>query len=134
MDPVLGRIVEEAQQPLGLAGDLGDRLGPLDAVVGHERLDRPLGMAAILGPDDLVQRPAGAGLHAGGQRAKNVPGQVKLEGNNVSFSVFGLAGVVCAACASRWKSLVNSPPGSRCCCRTSTSASSAWRWRSRRGC
>jgi hypothetical protein len=34
-------------------------------------------MAAVLGQDDLVQRPAGAGLHAGGQRAKDVPGQVK---------------------------------------------------------
>jgi putative transposase len=42
----------------------------------------------------------------------------KPERNNVSFSVFGLAGVVCAACASRWRFLVNSPPGSRCCCRT----------------
>ena len=34
------------------------------------------------------------------------------------FRSLGLVGVVCAACASRWRSVVNSPPGSRCCCRT----------------
>src|SRR4029453_19216670 len=72
VDPVLGRIVEEAQQPLSLAGDLGDGLGPLDAVVGCERLDPPLGMAAVLSPDDLVERPAGAGVDALGQRTNNV--------------------------------------------------------------
>src|SRR6266545_2793174 len=74
--PVLRGVVEEAQQPLGLAGDLGDRLGPLDAIVGGEGVDRPLGVGAVLDPDDLVQRLAGAGVHALGQRAKNIPGHV----------------------------------------------------------
>jgi hypothetical protein len=76
MHPVLGRVVEKAQQPLGLAGDLGDRLGPLDSIVTGEGVDRPLGVAAVLGADDLVQRLAGAGVDASGQRAKNIPGHV----------------------------------------------------------
>ncbi len=29
--PMLGRVIEEAQQLLGVIGDLGHRLGPLDA-------------------------------------------------------------------------------------------------------
>ena len=51
---LLGGVVEVAQQPLGLAGDLGDGLGPLDAVVGHQGVDGVLGVATVLGPDDLV--------------------------------------------------------------------------------
>ena len=70
---MLGRIVKEAQQPLGLAGDLGDGLGPLDAVVGREGVDGALGVAAVLGQDDLVQGPARAGVDALGQRTKDIP-------------------------------------------------------------
>ena len=71
----------------------------------------------------LVISDAHTGLKPGHQRGHGrcrlaaLPGPLKLEGNNVSFSVFGLDGVVCAACAYRWRSVVNSPPGSRCCCR-----------------
>ena len=124
-----------------VAGDAGDRRRVGALPLGGERLGVPAGDAdrviTGLGVADLEDRPvvsADLVLIAGGDLGEDVAGAVKLEGNNVSFSVFGLVGVVCAACASRWRSVVNSPPGSRCCCRTSTSASSAWRWRSRRGC
>jgi hypothetical protein len=78
------------------------------------------GNSNLPGRDRRRQRPR----HRGGQGVRRhhgppaVHAAQKPERNNVSFSVFGLAGVVCAACASRWRSLVNSPPGSRCCCRT----------------
>ena len=52
--PVLGRVVEEGQQRLSVVGDLGDRLGPLDAVLGGERLDRCPCVVEVLGQDDLV--------------------------------------------------------------------------------
>jgi hypothetical protein len=64
VQPVLGRVVEEGKQRLGVVDHLGDRLGPLGAVVADQRLDRALGMRAVLGPDDLVQRAARAGVHA----------------------------------------------------------------------
>jgi hypothetical protein len=64
MDPMLGRIVVEAQQGLGVVGHLGDRLGPLGAVVGGECLDGPLGVGAILGLGDLAQRLVGARVDA----------------------------------------------------------------------
>jgi hypothetical protein len=44
---VLGRVVEEAEEFLGVVGDLGHRLGPLDAVVGREGLDGALGVVAV---------------------------------------------------------------------------------------
>jgi hypothetical protein len=69
---VLGRIVEEGKQRLLVVDHLGDRLGPLDAVVADQRLDRPLGVGPVLGADDLVERPAGAGLHALGQGSQDV--------------------------------------------------------------
>jgi hypothetical protein len=65
-------IVKEAQQPLGLAGDLGDGLGPLDAVVGREGVDGVLSVATVRGQDDLGQGPAGAGVDALGRRAKDI--------------------------------------------------------------
>jgi hypothetical protein len=65
---MLSREVEEGKELLGVVGDLGHRLGPLDAVVGREGVDRPLGMAAVLGPDELVEGTAGAGVDALGQR------------------------------------------------------------------
>ena len=52
MDPVLGGIVEELQQHVDIAGDLGDRLRVLGAEVGVERLDRGPGMVDVLGPAD----------------------------------------------------------------------------------
>jgi hypothetical protein len=64
MDPMLGRIVMEGEQRLGVVDHLGDRLGPLGAEVGGERLDGPLGGGAILGLGDLVQRLAGARVDA----------------------------------------------------------------------
>src|ERR1700730_16949157 len=36
VDPVLGRVVVERQQHVDVLGDLGDRLGPLGAIVGLE--------------------------------------------------------------------------------------------------
>jgi hypothetical protein len=54
VQPVLGRVVEEAQQRLGVVDDLGDRPGPLGAIVSGERLDGPLGCGAVLGQRDLV--------------------------------------------------------------------------------
>jgi hypothetical protein len=39
---MLGRRVVEGQQAVGVVGDLGDGLGPLDAELGGERLHRPL--------------------------------------------------------------------------------------------
>jgi hypothetical protein len=65
---VLGRIVEERQQRLLIVDHLGDRLGPLGAVVADQGLDGPLGMGAVLGLSDLVECPAAAGLHALGLR------------------------------------------------------------------
>jgi hypothetical protein len=41
MDPVFGQVVVDRRQLVEVAGDLGDRLGELRAVVGLERLDRP---------------------------------------------------------------------------------------------
>jgi len=37
-------------------GDLGDRLGPLGAVVGLERFDRLQGVVLVLGVVDLRER------------------------------------------------------------------------------
>ena len=72
MQPVPGREVEEAQQRLGVVGDLGHRLGPLGPVVAGEPLDRPLGLVAVGGVADLGQRRAGAGLHRSRQAAQHV--------------------------------------------------------------
>jgi hypothetical protein len=77
VDPVLGGIVEEGQQPILVVGDFGDGLGPLDAIVGGERLDRRPCMLQILGQEDLVERLAGAGVDALGQRTQNIPDLVK---------------------------------------------------------
>ena len=48
---MLGAVVEEADQRLGV---VGDRLGPLGPVVADQRLDCPLGAGAVLGPDNLL--------------------------------------------------------------------------------
>ena len=39
-----------------MLGDLGDRLGPLGAVVGLERFDRLQGVVLVLGVVDLRER------------------------------------------------------------------------------
>ena len=44
VDPVLGRVVVERQEHVEVVGDLRDRLGPLRAVVGGERLGSFLGV------------------------------------------------------------------------------------------
>ncbi len=44
---MLGREVVEREEFLGVAGDLGHRLGPLHAVVAGERLDGALGVVAV---------------------------------------------------------------------------------------
>jgi hypothetical protein len=94
----------------------------------HQGVNRRLGRAAG-GPAPPWHGRAGGDVGdgrwgCGGRCARFSPppraallGAPKPERNNVSLSVFGLAGVVCAACAYRWRSVVNSRPGSRCCCR-----------------
>jgi hypothetical protein len=74
VQPVLGGIVEVGQQGIAVVGDLGDGLGPLDAIIGREGVDGPLGVAAVLRHDDLVERPAGAGMDTLGQRTQNIIG------------------------------------------------------------
>jgi hypothetical protein len=69
---VLGWVVEEAQQLLGVIGDLGHGLGPLDAVVARERLDGTLGQVAVGRIPDVGQGLARAGLHGLGQAAQHV--------------------------------------------------------------
>jgi len=41
MDPVLGGELEEREQDLEVVDDLGDGLGPLDAVLAGERVGPP---------------------------------------------------------------------------------------------
>jgi hypothetical protein len=73
---MLSREVEEAQQRLGIVADLGGRLGPLDAVVTGERLDRVLGVLAVGRIPDLRQRPARPSVHRLGQGREHVGGLV----------------------------------------------------------
>jgi hypothetical protein len=44
---MLGREVEEAQQLLGVVGDLGHCLGPLGPIVAREHFDGALGMVTV---------------------------------------------------------------------------------------
>jgi hypothetical protein len=53
---MLAGVVVERQQHVDVLGDLRDRLGPLGAVVGLERLDRLQGVVAVLGVVDLGER------------------------------------------------------------------------------
>ena len=73
---MLGREVEEAQQLLGVVGDLGHRLGPLDAVVAGEDLDGALGMVTVGSIPDLGQGLARPGLDGFGKAAEHVGGLV----------------------------------------------------------
>jgi len=56
MDPMLGWVVVERQQFVEIIGDLGDRLGPLGAVVGGECVRGGCGGLAVLGVSDLRDR------------------------------------------------------------------------------
>jgi hypothetical protein len=56
MDPVLGGVLVELQDDVGVVDDLGDRFGVFGAVVDLERLDRQLGFVDILGVVDLFHR------------------------------------------------------------------------------
>ena len=49
MHPVFAGTVEELQQHIGIAGDLGDGLGILGAVGFVERCDRHSGFVDVLG-------------------------------------------------------------------------------------
>jgi hypothetical protein len=53
MDPMLGRILVELQQNVGVVGDLRDRLRVLRAVVELERLDGDLCRIDVLGVVDV---------------------------------------------------------------------------------
>jgi hypothetical protein len=69
---VLGREVVEAQQFLGVVGDLGHGLGPLGAVVAREHLDRTNSVVPVGGVADLGQGLTRPGVHRGGQAAEHV--------------------------------------------------------------
>jgi len=56
VDPVLGRILVELQQDIGVIDDLGDRFGVLSAEVDLEGFDRDLGLVDVLGVVDLSER------------------------------------------------------------------------------
>ena len=56
MNPVLGGIAVELQQRIKVAGDLGDRLGVLDAEVDLEGLDRELVLGDVFGVADVLDR------------------------------------------------------------------------------
>jgi hypothetical protein len=51
---MLGRVLVELQQHVGVVDDLGHRLGVLGAVVDLEGLDRDLSLVDILG---VIDRP-----------------------------------------------------------------------------
>ena len=53
--PMLGRVVVELQQDIGVIDDLGDCLGVLGAVVDLECLDRNLGLGDVLSVVDLPE-------------------------------------------------------------------------------
>jgi|tagenome__1003787_1003787.scaffolds.fasta_scaffold19019008_2 hypothetical protein len=59
MDPMLGRVLVELQEHLGVIDDLGDRLRVLGAVIDLEGLDRDLGAVDVLGIVDLPHRRQG---------------------------------------------------------------------------
>jgi hypothetical protein len=69
---VLGRKVVEGEQAVGVASDLGDGSWPLDAELAGERVDRPLGVGAVLGGEDLVQGSPGGLMDAGRERAEHI--------------------------------------------------------------
>jgi len=53
---VFGGVVVEGEEHVEVAGDLGDCLGPLGAVVSLESLDRGLGVLTVFGVPDLRKR------------------------------------------------------------------------------
>jgi hypothetical protein len=90
VDPVLGGEVVERQQHVAVAGDLRDRLEPLRAVAGGERLDGLDRVVLVLGVVDLRERSPRARM-----------------------CVAPFDDVVCASAA---RSELSWPPGLRCCC------------------
>lgn len=73
---MLGREVVERQQFLPVFGDLRDGLGPLRTVGLRDRLDRLLGVRAVLGVVDLLHRLHRARLRGLRQGVRNIPGLV----------------------------------------------------------
>jgi hypothetical protein len=74
---MLGWVVVERQQLVEVIGDLGDRLGPLGAVVGGERVRGGCGVLAVLGVSDLRDRGFRTRLGRLGQRVEDVGDLVK---------------------------------------------------------
>jgi len=62
MNPVLGGILVELQQHVGVIDDLGDRLGVLGAVIDLEGFDRDLSLVDVLRVVDVLDRREGAGM------------------------------------------------------------------------
>jgi hypothetical protein len=77
MDPVLGGEVVERQEHVEVVGDLGDRLGPLGAVVGLERLGGLDGVVAVRGVVDLRECLLRCWVRGLGQRGQDVADLVK---------------------------------------------------------
>lgn len=76
MDPVLGGEVEERQQLSLIVSDLLDGPGELRAVELGERLDRRLGVVAVLGVVDVLDRLLRPRLRGLRQGAEHVGGFV----------------------------------------------------------
>jgi hypothetical protein len=72
---VLGGEVEEREQRVELAGDLGGRLGELGEPVG-EALHGDEGVGAGLGPVDVGDSRLGFGMHPFGHDVETVRGPV----------------------------------------------------------
>src|SRR5512135_115024 len=69
---MLGRILVELQQHVGVVDDLGDRLRIFGAVVYFEGLDRELGLVDVLGVVDLPYRRQRTWMCRLRQRGKNI--------------------------------------------------------------
>ena len=72
MHPMLGRILVELQQHVGVVDDLGDRLRIFGAVVDFEGLDRELGLVDVLGVVDFPDRRQRTRMCRLRQRGKNI--------------------------------------------------------------
>ena len=60
---MLGGILVELEEHVGVVDDLGDRLGVLGAVVDLEGLDRELCLVDVFGVVDLPHRRQSARMH-----------------------------------------------------------------------
>src|SRR4029453_5891660 len=123
--PVLAWEAQEHCQLGQGVGQAGDRgwVAPVVAVGEGVGASAGLGDCLVAGRgvdvvEDLPERGLDLGLGVVGDLGQDVAGTVKLGRNYGWFLGLVMVGVVCAACAYRWRSVSSSPPGSRRCCRT----------------